>query len=269
MPKPRLPQVLPSVEYLREALDYDPETGILTWRERPRSHFKSHGLHLRHLNLKVGKPAGSMRRSGYLSIHFSGGNFPAHRLAWAIYYGEWPKHGIDHINLNKSDNRICNLRDVPPLINGKGLTISQRNTSQFTGVYWDKRSGTWMAAIRVNRVLHNLGYYRNKDDAIAARLKANERFGFSSRHGQTKDYDSADTAPGRVLRSNRSGQPGVHLKKGGVWVAEITIEGCRTFLGYFKTKEEAIASRKAAEIKYGVANRVRYGSGPAILKDPA
>lgn len=264
----RVPQPLPSVDYLRACFSYAPETGVLTWKERPESHFDSVGHHRRHLRMKAGKPAGSLGRAGYLAIRLSQGTFPAHRVAWAIHYGTWPEHSLDHINLNKSDNRICNLRDVSALVNGKGLTRSRRNTSQFTGVYWDKRSGTWMAAIRVDGILHNLGYYRDKSDAIAARLRANEKFGFSARHGQAKGYVSADTSPGRTLKTNRSGQPGVHLKGGRKWVAEITSDGSRKFLGYFETKEEAIAARKAAEIKYGVADRVSYGSGPAILQDP-
>lgn len=106
----RLPQDLPSVEYLRECFDYDPETGILTWKERPRSHFSTDAGHKTFNSQVAGTPVRKKERDGYLTLGINKRFLRAHRVAWAIYYGQWPTDQLDHINLNKSDNRIVNLK---------------------------------------------------------------------------------------------------------------------------------------------------------------
>ncbi len=82
-------------ELLRERLSYCPTTGVLRWKVGPNA----------------GKPAGGVK-SGYVRIAISGVNVFAHRAAWAITHGKWPNEVIDHINRNRQDNRLENLRDV-------------------------------------------------------------------------------------------------------------------------------------------------------------
>ena len=100
---------------LRDVLSYDPETGVFTWIA---NYHKS----------RIGKPAGSIAPHGYITIRALGTVYYAHRLAWFFVHGEQP-HIIDHINHDRSDNRIANLRNVDYVLNG----LNQRRS---VGVYW-------------------------------------------------------------------------------------------------------------------------------------
>lgn len=94
-----------SVEVVRHLLQYDPDEGLLTWKESPR------------YGIPAGSIAGSRNARGYIQVMVAGQKHYAHRLAWALHYGVWPTRVIDHINREKTDNRIQNLRDVPQAIN--------------------------------------------------------------------------------------------------------------------------------------------------------
>lgn len=85
-------------ERLREVLSYDAATGDFAW------------LDTRHSAVKIGQVAGRINSEGYRKIKIDGQMYSAHRLAWFYQFGEFPSKQIDHINQNKSDNRICNLR---------------------------------------------------------------------------------------------------------------------------------------------------------------
>ena len=87
-----------SQKYLREALHYDPDTGIFTWKVATAS------------CVKVGAEAGCVKNDGYRAIGMGGKSYKAHRLAWLYVHGEWPKEQIDHINHIRTDNRMENLR---------------------------------------------------------------------------------------------------------------------------------------------------------------
>lgn len=83
-----------------EEVSYDPETGEFTWARSGRGRFKRRGAN-----------AGGDRGDGYVTICVERKQWLGHRLAWVIGYGEEPPRVIDHINRNKSDNRLSNLRD--------------------------------------------------------------------------------------------------------------------------------------------------------------
>ena len=89
-----------TADIARRFLAYDPETGVITWRISPR------------YGIADGSIAGSVIKRGYITVTFLGFNVTAHRLAWLLHHGVWPARVIDHINRVKTDNRICNLRDV-------------------------------------------------------------------------------------------------------------------------------------------------------------
>lgn len=265
----RIPEALPSVEYLRECFDYCPETGVLAWRERPMHHFKSQKASKMFHSRWPGKAAGGLDRDGYMAVRVLGHLVGVHRAAWAIHHGTWPTLQIDHINGIKHDNRIGNLRDVTAAKNLRGQVKRSNNTSGVTGIYWDGQRGKWRAQIVYKGKRHFLGCYSDIDEAASARRTANKMFDFAYFHGDDSQCKPTMPLPGHVNRGNTSGHCGVSfVAERKRWRAQIKIAGRAVFLGSFKTKEEAIAARKAAEIKYGVADRVSYGSGPAILQDP-
>ncbi|WP_251847234.1 HNH endonuclease signature motif containing protein [Enterobacter hormaechei] len=108
------------VEYLRECFQYDPETGELTWKERPLSHFEHSTKADGGFNKKyAGKIAGSVMARGYVWITLNKRPHFAHRIAWAIHYGEYPKDVIDHVNGIRTDNRISNLVQSTPSANSR------------------------------------------------------------------------------------------------------------------------------------------------------
>jgi len=118
-------EVRATPERLRQLLDYDPETGKLTWKARDSSQFtRSYGLCGPRHQAAVWSAKNAGREAftytnehGYRKGKVDRQVYAAHRVAWAIYYGEWPKQIIDHINGEKSDNRITNLRDVSNSVN--------------------------------------------------------------------------------------------------------------------------------------------------------
>jgi hypothetical protein len=168
---------LPPVERLRQLLAYNPDTGALTW-------LPSDTMRAARNTRFAGRSALTGRhRQGYLQGRVDGVFVYAHRVAWAMHYGRWPEGQIDHANHDTSDNRISNLRLVDKSTNARNLPKLRSNTSGQTGVYWNCRSNKWSAMIRVNRKLLALGYFADKQDAVAARKAAEARYGFHSNHG--------------------------------------------------------------------------------------
>ena len=150
-----------TAEYLRSILHYDQETGIFTWKVGSAN------------QVKVGDVAGSQDGHGYLQIRVCSRKYKAHRLAWLYMYSNWPKDQIDHINRNKTDNRITNLRDVSHKQNQQNTGKRSDNTSGHTGVSWYKPYSKWLAHIKHNQKQINLGYFTTIEEAVAAR-KAGE-----------------------------------------------------------------------------------------------
>ena len=180
----------PSPSVLRQLIDYDPETGALVWRVRDVSFFtdgkKSALVAMNTWNARcAGKPAlnGKMS-SGYFSGRIFVRHYLSHRVAWAIYSGAWPERQIDHINGNKSDNRIVNLRSATSQENSKNRAIGIKNTSGTIGVSWSEQKSKWLVRINKNGRQIAIGSFKSKDDAISARAKASLEYGYHANHGR-------------------------------------------------------------------------------------
>jgi len=140
-------------ERLKEVLDYNPETGLFFWKRKIN-------------NISNGNPAGSHQNKGYIQLMIDSRNYLAHRVAWLYMYGEWPKNQIDHINRNKKDNRICNLRDVNNSTNQINIGLRSHNSSGVTGVVKSsKPHRPWAAQINRNNKKIFLGYFNTVEDA--------------------------------------------------------------------------------------------------------
>lgn len=171
------------VSEVRRLLDYDPETGTFTWRSRPRSDFQRDQDWARWNNKHAGRPAFTVKEGGYLTGRLVGRMRKAHRVAWAYVHGDWPRYEIDHVNRDKADNRISNLRDVSRSANLQNMPKPKNNTSGVVGVYLRKDSGMWRAVISVSGTLINLGHFISREDATAARKAAERKYEFHPGHG--------------------------------------------------------------------------------------
>jgi hypothetical protein len=180
----------PSPSVLRELIDYDPETGALVWRVRDVSFFtdgKMSAIHCMRLwnTMYAGKPALSCKGlKGYFQGRILYRPYLAHRVGWAIYSGAWPERQIDHINGNKLDNRIANLRNATSQQNSRNRAIGIKNTSGTIGVYWNVSKSKWAAQIHINGKQKHIGHFKSKDEAIEARAKASAEYGYHANHGR-------------------------------------------------------------------------------------
>ena len=174
---------------LKDVLDYNPDTGALTWKKRPVSMFRE-GTYptersAQKWNTKyAGKPAfTSFDDGGYHAGSVLGEIHKAHRVIWALVHGYWPKEEVDHINGTRSDNKLINLREVSSAVNGRNTALSKNNKSGYSGISWHQNSQTWRVCI----CKKNFGKFNNIEDAVIARRKAMAAIGgFTDRHGELK-----------------------------------------------------------------------------------
>lgn len=180
---------LPSPELLRQLLRYEPDTGKLYWRKRSPDQFNDGKQSAEHICKKwnsrfAGKEAfATTHPDGYKRGCILYREHLAHRVIWAIAYGEWVDE-VDHINGIRDDNRISELRDGSNGINHKNKALCSDNTSGICGVWWDKSRQKWCAEIRSEGKKKYLGRFTGINDAIAARKKAEAKHGFHPNHGK-------------------------------------------------------------------------------------
>lgn len=153
---------------LREVVHYDHATGAFTRTVR---------LAQRH---QVGDRAdfsinhGPM--TGYRRLSLDSRRYLAHRCAWLYVHGAWPEHDIDHINGDKGDNRIANLRDVPACVNLENKRGARRdNASGLLGVHLHRQSGRWRARIRHDGKAVHIGMFDSPEAAHAAYLETKRK----------------------------------------------------------------------------------------------
>lgn len=170
------------IERLKEILDYNPETGLFTWKEK------------RKWSKEVGSVAGytythPISGNKYIHIHTCGKQWRAHRLAYLMMTGKECDSDIDHINGDGTDNRWCNLRTVSHTSNMKNLRRRKEGVgSGVMGVRWHKRANKWTADIYNNGKHIHLGLFVDFDEAVKVRKEAEVKYKYSENHGEKQKF---------------------------------------------------------------------------------
>ncbi len=152
------------IKAMAEHLQYDEQAGLFTRR------IASGGR-------RVGAPAGAIRKDGYMHVALCGKTYLAHRLAWALVHGDWPQHQIDHIDGNRLNNAISNLRDVSPTTNQQNRRRAYKtSTTGLLGASLDRARGKFVARIKVGNRNLTLGRFDTAQEAHEAYLSAKRKF---------------------------------------------------------------------------------------------
>ena len=145
-------------EWLINKYHYDKDTGLFTSRDN-------------------GRILGRVDMYGYIRTSIKGKYYRLHRLAWLYVYDELPS-SLDHIDRDKSNNRISNLRETNHAKNNKNKNKYKTNTSGVTGVCYRKDMNRWGASINVDKTKIHLGIFASYSDAVDARKNAEAFYGF-------------------------------------------------------------------------------------------
>lgn len=178
----------PSIQLVRESFEYNPDTGILIWRHRPREHFKTLqamlGANTKNQRLEAGIIHTVLKgNKKYRRVHFRYKHIYSHHIIWAIKKGVWPE-SLDHKDGNGLNNKWDNIKKADSQENNKNLKLYKTNKSGVSGVY--KRGCSWVAHIGSSKNAVWLGSFPSKSEAINARKKAEELYGYSPRHGENR-----------------------------------------------------------------------------------
>ena len=168
MPAKHPIKTLPPREYLLACFDYDPDTGALTWKRRPREHFPSEGQWTSWNTRFASKQAGGLNNKGYRVIVFRGNAYKAYRLIWKWMTGEEPPDNPDHKDGNPDNNRWANLRPATQPQQSWNTRLHKDNSIGFRGVQRTP-SGKFAARIWIDGAYRSLGSFNTPEEAAAAR----------------------------------------------------------------------------------------------------
>lgn len=149
---------------IEEYLKYNSNTGELIWIKRTSN------------RISVGDVAGVVDKHGYLVVRFKNKLYKSHRICFYLFYKRWPEKFIDHIDGNKLNNRIENLRDVSRTVNNRNHGLFNTNHSGKTGVSFCLYHNKWVSYIDVNGKRKNLGYSKDFNTAIKKRKDAEIKY---------------------------------------------------------------------------------------------
>jgi hypothetical protein len=151
-----MPKFTPSIEFLKNRFSYNADTGVVT-------------------GLGSGRDVGRVSTNGYLLLAAKHDGktvtLLAHRVAWQLYYGLPPASNIDHVNRDKLDNKIVNLRLCTQTQNQGNYPMRSSNSSGYRGVYWSNHHKKWVAQIRLHGKTRRIGGYKTAEEASAAYMK--------------------------------------------------------------------------------------------------
>ncbi len=166
----RTAKARPTIEELREYLDYEPETGVLRWRKTvgPRA--------------QAGAIAGSLYNHGYLVVMVNGARMLAHRVGFALHHGHWPHPCCDHIDGNKLNNRANNLRECSFSANSHNMGTPRNNTSGVKGVSKHPQTRTWRARVKLRGREYAKHFRHLKDAAVYVKQLREQLHGEFARH---------------------------------------------------------------------------------------
>lgn len=152
----------PDPKITSELLSYNSDTGKLYWK------FRNSGPENWNSQFSGKEAMYSIEPTGYLRGSLLGGQYKSHLICWGIYYGSYPDKEIDHIDGNKANNAISNLRESSRSENQINIPIRKSNTSGYKGVSWKGRNGKWQSQIQINGTTKYLGLFSDKEDAYHA-----------------------------------------------------------------------------------------------------
>jgi len=186
-------KTLPCPTLLRQLLRYEPETGKLFWKKRHPWQF-SNGLKItathacntwnsRYSGLEA---LAHNNDKGYKSGSVNGVFISAHRVVWSVYHGSHAEDFMDHINGDRADNRIGNLRVVTNRENSKNSAMSIRNKSGHSGIFWDNRRMSWTVTIGSGESRKSLGAFKDISVAVEVRKRAEHEEGYHENHGRPR-----------------------------------------------------------------------------------
>lgn len=156
---------LPDQETLRQLFDYNPNTGVLKYRDKRQRRRRSK----------------KSKGNDYLKVRVGGKSVRAHRVIWIFFHGYEPEF-IDHIDGNRQNNKIENLRSVSKSGNGQNMKLKQTNT---TGVYGVSKHGRrWRAYINLYKKQRSIGAFDTFDEAVSARQVVEKWAGYHENHGR-------------------------------------------------------------------------------------
>jgi hypothetical protein len=160
---------------LKKLLDFDPKTGIFTWKI-----FRG--------GKKSGSIAGCKDLRGYIKIQINGKSYTASRLAFLWMKGYFPEYEVDHRDRVRHNNKWKNLRHMTHQCNVKNQSIRKNNKSGVTGVSWHKRMEKWVGRITVDNVRTSLGCFDDIREAVQARWEAEIKHGYPNCNTTSSAY---------------------------------------------------------------------------------
>jgi len=164
-----------SADYVRSILDYDPNTGVVTWIDTHRQ------------GIKAGSIAGTYNeKAGYVYVSIDVSKYCLHRIIWLWMTGVWPEDQIDHIDTCGRNNKWDNLREANNSQNNSNRFATELNTSGFKGVSWHKSRGKWRGVLTKNGRSIHIGHFDDPRKAAEAYANAAKKY-----HGEFARTDAA------------------------------------------------------------------------------